>query len=77
VRRQKIENVLRRERRIRRIQPWSVFPSSWLWYGPAGCVFTMLIGYLLSLARPAPELPTSVADLARRRDFNAAVERMA
>ncbi|MBZ5556406.1 MAG: sodium/solute symporter [Acidobacteriia bacterium] len=40
------------------LQPASVFPISWLWYGPAGCVFTMLIGYLLSLARPAPELQT-------------------
>jgi Na+/proline symporter len=38
------------------LQPSSVFPISWLWYGPAGCVFTMLIGYLLSLTRPAPEL---------------------
>jgi SSS family transporter len=38
------------------LQPSSVFPISWLWYGPAGCLFTMIIGYLLSLARPAPEL---------------------
>jgi SSS family transporter len=40
------------------VQPASVFPISWLWYGPAGCVFTMFIGYLLSLARPAPEAQT-------------------
>jgi len=38
------------------LQPSSIFPISWLWYGPVGCLFTMLIGYLLSLARPAPEL---------------------
>jgi SSS family transporter len=38
------------------LQPSSVFPISWLWYGPVGCLFTLLIGYLLSLARPAPEL---------------------
>jgi len=38
------------------LQPSSVFPISWLWYGPAGCLFTLIIGYLLSLARPAPEL---------------------
>src|SRR6266849_6197764 len=39
------------------LQPSSIFPMSWLWYGPVGCLFTLLIGYLLSLARPAPELP--------------------
>src|SRR5712691_1739287 len=38
------------------LQPSSVFPISWLWYGPVGCLFTLLIGYLLSLARPATEL---------------------
>ena len=35
-------------------QPSSVFPISWLWYGPVGCVATMAIGYALSLAWPAP-----------------------
>jgi SSS family transporter len=40
------------------LQPASVFPISWLWYGPAGCVFTLLVGYALSLARPAPRLET-------------------
>jgi sodium-coupled monocarboxylate transporter 8/12 len=38
------------------VQPSSVFPISWLWYGPAGCLFTLVIGYVLSLARPAPQL---------------------
>jgi Na+/proline symporter len=38
------------------LQPSSVFPISWLWYGPAGCLFTLVIGYVLSLARPAPRL---------------------
>jgi sodium-coupled monocarboxylate transporter 8/12 len=38
------------------LQPSSVFPISWLWYGPAGCLFTLVIGYVLSLARPAPQL---------------------
>ena len=37
------------------LQPSSVFPISWLWYGPVGCLLTMAIGYLLSLTRPAPE----------------------
>jgi SSS family transporter len=36
------------------LQPTSVFPISWLWYGPVGCVFTLIVGYGLSLARPAP-----------------------
>jgi sodium-coupled monocarboxylate transporter 8/12 len=36
------------------IQPDAVFPISWLWYGPVGCVFTLILGYALSLARPAP-----------------------
>jgi SSS family transporter len=40
------------------LQPVSVFPISWLWYGPAGCLFTLLVGYALSLARPAPRLET-------------------
>jgi sodium-coupled monocarboxylate transporter 8/12 len=35
-------------------QPSSVFPISWLWYGPVGCVFTLIAGYTLSWARPAP-----------------------
>jgi SSS family solute:Na+ symporter len=47
------------------LQPSSVFPISWLWYGPVGCLFTMVIGYLLSLARPAPELQ-KVASLTLR-----------
>jgi sodium-coupled monocarboxylate transporter 8/12 len=47
------------------LQPSSVFPISWLWYGPVGCLFTMLIGYLLSLARPAPQ-PDKVASLTLR-----------
>ncbi len=47
------------------LQPSSVFPISWLWYGPVGCLFTLLIGYLLSLARPAPELP-KIASLTLR-----------
>ena len=38
------------------LQPASVFPIAWLWYGPAGCVFTLLAGYALSLLRPAPQL---------------------
>ena len=38
------------------LQPSSVFPISWLWYGPVGCLFTLLIGFVLSLARPAPRL---------------------
>jgi len=38
------------------LQPASVFPISWLWYGPAGCLFTLVVGYVLSLARPAPRL---------------------
>jgi sodium-coupled monocarboxylate transporter 8/12 len=37
------------------IQPDAVFPISWLWYGPVGCVLTLILGYALSLARPAPE----------------------
>jgi len=40
------------------IQPASMFPISWLWYGPAGCLFTLVVGYMLSLARPAPKLAT-------------------
>jgi len=36
------------------LQPASVFPISWLWYGPVGCVCTLIVGYALSLARPAP-----------------------
>ena len=37
------------------LQPSSIFPISWLWYGPAGCVFTLIVGYVLSLMRPAPD----------------------
>jgi SSS family transporter len=37
------------------LQPASVLPISWLWYGPAGCLFTLIAGYLLSLLRPAPD----------------------
>jgi SSS family transporter len=47
------------------LQPSSVFPISWLWYGPVGCLFTMVIGYVLSLARPAPQLD-KVASLTLR-----------
>ncbi len=47
------------------LQPSSVFPISWLWYGPVGCLFTMLIGYLLSLARPAPK-PQKIESLTLR-----------
>ncbi len=36
------------------LQPSSVFPISWLWYGPVGCLFTLGAGYVLSLTRPAP-----------------------
>jgi hypothetical protein len=36
------------------LQPSSVFPISWLWYGPVGCLFTLIVAYLLSLAWPAP-----------------------
>src|SRR5262249_48094947 len=39
-----------------------VSPISWLWYGPVGCVFTLLVGYALSLARPAPD-PKEIATL--------------
>lgn len=44
------------------LQPSSVFPISWLWYGPAGCLFTLIVGYLLSLMRPAPD-PRTIAPL--------------
>ncbi len=44
------------------LQPSAIFPISWLWYGPAGCLFTLLIGYGLSLARPAPQ-PDKIASL--------------
>src|SRR5262249_28115172 len=27
------------------LQPDSVFPIAWLWYGPVGCVLTLLVGY--------------------------------
>lgn len=37
------------------LQPSSIFPISWLWYGPAGCAFTLIVGYVLSLMRPAPD----------------------
>lgn len=47
------------------LQPESVFPIAWLWYGPVGCVFTLIIGYLLSLARPAPR-PEAIAPLTLR-----------
>ena len=33
----------------------SYTPISWLWYGPIGCVLTLIIGSVLSLARPAPD----------------------
>src|SRR5262249_54339977 len=38
------------------LQPESVFPIAWLWYGPVGCVLTLAIGYAMSFARPAPPL---------------------
>jgi len=44
------------------MQPASVFPISWLWYGPVGCVLTLILGYTLSLARPAPQME-KVAEL--------------
>jgi SSS family transporter len=37
------------------IQPSSIFPISWLWYGPVGCLFTLVAAYVLSLVRPAPD----------------------
>jgi Na+/proline symporter len=29
-------------------------PVSWLWYGPAGCLATMVVGFALSYLRPSP-----------------------
>jgi|tagenome__1003787_1003787.scaffolds.fasta_scaffold20925038_2 SSS family transporter len=44
------------------LQPPSVFPISWLWYGPVGCVLTLVVAYALSLMRPAPQ-PAAIAEL--------------
>jgi sodium-coupled monocarboxylate transporter 8/12 len=44
------------------LQPSSVFPISWLWYGPAGCLLTLIVGYGLSLVRPAPRVE-AIAEL--------------
>ena len=38
------------------LQPPSIFPIAWLWYGPVGCVLTLIVGYALSLMRPAPRV---------------------
>ena len=38
------------------LQPAAVFPIAWLWYGPVGCVLTLIIGYGLSLVQPAPRV---------------------
>jgi SSS family transporter len=55
------------------LQPSSVFPISWLWYGPAGCLFTVAVGYLLSLTRPAPK-SIKIASLTMTRGPKTAVE---
>jgi SSS family solute:Na+ symporter len=47
------------------LQPPAVFPLSWVWYGPVGCLVTLAIGYGSSLLRPAPD-PQEVAALTRR-----------
>ncbi|MBI3403235.1 MAG: sodium/solute symporter [Acidobacteria bacterium] len=54
------------------LQPSSVFPISWLWYGPAGCLFTLIVGYLLSLTRPAPA-PHEITSLTLRAQLKQVV----
>lgn len=47
------------------MQPESIYPISWLWYGVVGCAFTIIIGYGLSLLAPAPK-PENIASLTFR-----------